>query len=154
MALERNDRRVAMAEEIIERYGKRVGYSDSELEKLHVEGHRIRHLNWIAKAAPLHSIEAEVVRSSHCNSGHEKGQKLVMDVDGNFITKLCPKRMCVYLISQLTVPVALINERLSEEKTPNDFHFMRYVRCPDTGVECLGYGEVMVKVQVIPRIGK
>jgi hypothetical protein len=29
--------------------------------------------------------------------------------------------------------------------------FMRYVRCLDTGVECLGYGEVMLKVQVIPR---
>jgi len=31
---------------------------------------------------------------------------------------------------------------------------MRYVRCPDTGVECLGYGEVMVKVQVVPRVGR
>lgn len=143
-----------MADETLERYGKRVGYTHRELEKLHVEGHRIRHLNRIARAAPLYSIEAEVVQSRHCNSGHEKGQKFVMDVDGNFITKLCPKRMCVYLISQLTVPVALINERLSEEKKPNDFHFMRYVRCPDTGVECLGYGEVMVKIQVIPRIGR
>lgn len=28
-----------MADEIIERYGKRVGYSDSEVEKLHEEGH-------------------------------------------------------------------------------------------------------------------
>jgi len=27
-----------MADDIIERYGKRVGYSDSELEKLHEEG--------------------------------------------------------------------------------------------------------------------
>ena len=58
---------------------------------------------------------------------------------------------CVYLVSQLTVPVALINERLSEGHDPNDFHFMRYVRCPDVGVECLGYGEVMLKVQVVPR---
>jgi len=66
-------------------------------------------------------------------------------------TKLCPKKMCVYLISQLAIPVALINERLSEGHDPNDFHFMRYVRCPDVGVECLGYGQVMLKVQVIPR---
>ena len=107
-----------MADEIIQRYGKRVGYSDSELEKLHEEGHRIRHLKRVAKVAPLYSIEAEIIRSRHCNSGHEKGQKFVMDVDGNFITKLCPKKMCVYLISQLTVPVALINERLSEGHEP------------------------------------
>ena len=74
-----------------------------------------------------------------------------MDIDGNLITKLCPKRMCVYLISQLTIPVALINERLSEPLSPNDFHFMRQVRCPDAGVECLGYGEVTLKVQAVPR---
>jgi len=142
-----------MAEEIIERYGKRVGYGERELETLGEGGHRIRHLKRMAKAAPLYSIAAKVIRSRHCNSGHEKGQKFIMDVDGNFITKHCPKRMCVYLVSQLTLPVALINERLSEGKNPNDFHFMGYVRCPDTGVECLGYGEVMVKVQVVPRIG-
>jgi hypothetical protein len=47
--------------------------------------------------------------------------------------------------------VALINERLSEKLDPNAFHFMRYVRCPDAGVECLGYGEVTLKVEVIPR---
>jgi len=143
-----------MADDIVKRYGERVGYSESEMEKLHEEGHRIRHLRGVAKVAPLYSIEAEVIGSRHCNSGHEKGQKFVMDVDGNFITKLCPKRMCVYLISQLTVPVALINERLGEGHEPNDFHFMRYVRCLDTGVECMGYGEVMLKVQVVPRIGR
>jgi hypothetical protein len=58
----------------------------------------------------------------------------------------------VYLLSQLTIPVAQINERLSEGLDPNDFHFMRYVRCLDVGVECMGYGEVMLKVQVVPRI--
>jgi hypothetical protein len=84
-------------------------------------------------------------------SGHKIGQKLVLDVDGNFITKLCPSRICVYLASQLTIPIALINERLSEKLKPNDFHFMRFVRCPDVGVECLGYGEVKLKVEVVPR---
>ena len=106
----------------------------------------------LAKAAPLYSIEAEVVEAKHCNSRHEKGDKFILDIDGNLITKLCPKKMCVYLISQLTIPVALIDERLSEGHDPNSFHFMRYVRCPDAGVECLGYGEVMLRVQVIPRV--
>ena len=74
-------------------------------------------------------------------------------MDGNFITKLCPSRLCVYLLSQLTIPVALINERLSEGLDPNQFHFTHSVRCPDTGVECGGYGEVMVEIKVVtPRI--
>jgi hypothetical protein len=141
-----------MSEKEIKKYAQRVGYSEKEVELFRDKGHRIRQVKHLSEAASLYSIEAEVIKARHCNSGHTTGQKLIMDVDGNFITKLCPKKMCVYLISQLTVPIALINERLSEELDPNDFHFMKYVRCLDTGVECLGYGEVMLKVQVIPRI--
>jgi hypothetical protein len=141
-----------MTEEIIKRYGQRVGYNDSEIEKFYDGGHRVRHVKRLSKAAQLYSIEAAVVDSKHCNSGHILGQKFILDVDGNFITKCCPKKLCVYLLSQLTIPVAQINERLSEGLDPNDFHFMRYVRCLDTGVECMGYGQVMLKVQVIPRI--
>ncbi|MDY6790413.1 MAG: hypothetical protein SWH54_03995 [Thermodesulfobacteriota bacterium] len=140
-----------MAKKIVEKYGSRVKYSEKELQTFRQGGHRIRHVERLSKAAPLYSIEAEVIKSRYCNSGHIEGQKFIMDIDGNFITKLCPKRMCVYLVSQLTIPVALINERLSEGLPPNDFHFMRYVRCPDAGVECLGYGEVTLKVQVVPR---
>ena len=141
-----------MDNSIIDTFGQRLGYSDPEMKILEEGGHRLRHVKRLAIAAAQYSIQAEVVKSRHCNSGHEIGQKFILDVDGNFITKLCPKRMCVYLISQLTLPVAMINERLSEGLEPNDFHFMRYVRCPDTGVECLGYGDVMMKVHVIPRV--
>jgi len=142
-----------MAEkEVITRYGKRVGYSEPEIKKFHEGGHRTRQVLHLSRAAGKYSIMAEVVESKNCNSGHVKGQTLILDVDGNFITKLCPNKLCVYLISQLTIPVALINERLSESLEPNDFHFMRYLRCPDTGVDCFGYGEVMLKVQVVPRV--
>lgn len=141
-----------MNDEVIRNYGQRVGYSDSEIETFRGGGHRVRHVQRLSQAAALYSIEAEVVRSRNCNSGHIVGQKLILDTDGNLITKLCPKRVCVYLLSQLTIPVALINERLGEELEPNDFHFMRYVRCPDTGVECFGYGEVMLRVRTVPRV--
>lgn len=142
-----------MAEEkVIRKYGARVGYTDSQIETFYEGGHRIRQVSRLSRAAAKYSIQAEVVNSMNCNSGHTVGQTFVLDIDGNFIVKLCPSRMCVYLISQLTIPVALINERLSEGLEPNDFHFMRHVRCPDTGVDCYGYGEVMLKVQVIPRI--
>ena len=108
----------------------------------------------LARVASKYSIEAKVISAKNCNSGHVVGQTIILDVDGNLISKLCPSRMCAYLISQLTIPIALINERLSEELPPNDFHFMRIIHCPDTGVECLGYGQVVVQVQVIPRIKK
>ena len=138
-------------EEILKRYGERVGYEETELEKFKEGGHRVRQVKRLSQAAKIHTIEAEVVKSRHCNSGYKTGDKFILDVDGNFINKLCPKRMCVYLVSQLAIPVALINERLSEELDPNPFHFMHYVRCPDVGVDCAGYGEVMLRVHVIPR---
>jgi hypothetical protein len=139
-------------DERIRRYGERVGYSEAEMEKFGEGGHRVRQVMRLAEAASSYSIEAEVVESRNCNSGHVKGQKILMDLDGNLVTKLCPKKLCVYLVSQLTIPAALINERLSEGLEPNDFHFMRYVRCPDAGVDCLGYGEVTVQVRVVPRV--
>ena len=143
-----------MTEEIIKKYGQRVGYTESEIEIFQKGGHRVRQVKRLSQAASKYSILAEVVDARHCNSGHMVGQTFILDVDGNFITKLCPKRMCVYLISQLSIPVALINERLSEGLEPNDFHFMRYLKCLDAGVECYGYGEVMLKVKVIPRESK
>lgn len=138
-------------DEIVKRFGRRVGYGRSELERFYEGGHRVRHVNRLCKAAPLYSIEAEVVKARHCNSGYKEGDRFVLDADGNLIAKLCPKRLCVYLVSQLTLPVALIDERLSENLDPSEFHFMRYVRCPDVGVECLGYGEVMMRIQVVSR---
>ena len=51
----------------------------------------------------------------------------------------------------MVLPVALICERLGEGLDPNAFHFGRHVRCPDVGVECAGYGEVMFKLSVVPR---
>ena len=141
-----------MAEKLLKKYGQRVGYTESELERFRDGGHRTRQVSRLSRAAAKYSIKAEVVSAKNCNSGHTTGQTFILDVDGNFISKLCPSKMCVYLISQLTVPVALINERLSENLEPNDFHFMRYARCPDTGVDCYGYGEVMLKIQAVPRV--
>jgi hypothetical protein len=67
-----------MTEEIISRYGKRAGYSDSDLEMFHEQGHRIRHVKRLSKAASNYSIEAEVVKSRHCNSGHAKEPSIAL----------------------------------------------------------------------------
>jgi uncharacterized repeat protein (TIGR04076 family) len=137
---------------VIKRFGERVGYTEVEMEQFGAGDPRLRQISRLARAAARYSIAAEVVRSRNCNSGYQEGDKFILDVDGNFITKLCPPRLCVYLISQLVVPVALINERLSEGLDPNQFHFMHQVRCLDVGVDCAGYGEVMLRISVVPRV--
>ena len=141
-----------MSRDILKRFAARVGYSPADLEHFQEGDPRLRQMEKLAKAAPRFSIEAKVVKSRHCNSGYQVGDRFILDIDGNFITKLCPQKICVYLASQLIVPVALINERLSESLDPNSFHFMHFVKCLDAGVECSGYGEVMLEMKAVPRV--
>jgi len=138
----------------LKRFGELVGYSESDLEHFQAGDPRLRQMERLGRAAARYSIQAEVVRARHCNSGYKVGDTFILDVDGNFITKFCPAKLCVYAISQLAVPVALINERLSEGLDPNRFHFMHQVRCLDVGVECGGYGEVRLAIKVVPRVKK
>jgi uncharacterized repeat protein (TIGR04076 family) len=134
------------------RFAKKVGYTPAEMELFQEGDPRLRQIDRLARAAPKYSIVAEVIQAQNCNSGYQIGNKFVLDVDGNFISKLCPDRLCVYAVGQFTVPVALINERLSEGLDPNQFHFMKFVQCPDVGVDCAGYGRVRFEIKVVPRI--
>ncbi|MCF8043932.1 MAG: hypothetical protein K9K65_15470 [Desulfarculaceae bacterium] len=136
---------------VVKEFARRVGMSTQEAELIAPDDSRARHIKRLAEASSRYSIQAEVVSSVACNTGYRPGDRFVLDVDGNFISKLCPKRLCVYLVGQLTVPVALINERLSEGLDPNQFHFMRQVNCTDCGVQGQGYGQVRLKVSVKPR---
>ena len=138
----------------LKRFGDRVGDTEADLKQFQAGDPRLRQMERLARAAARYSIAAEVVQARNCNSGYQAGDKFILDVNGNFITKLCPARLCVYAISQLAVPVALINERLGEGLDPNQFHFMHQVRCLDVGVECGGYGEVMLEIKVVPRVKK
>lgn len=142
-----------MSQSDLDRYAQRVGYSPQDLEHIGPDDPRARHISRLAQAAGGWSIVAEVLQARHCNTGYRPGDRFVLDVDGNFIAKLCPKRICVYLAGQLMVPVAQINERFSEGLEPGRFHFMRQLRCPDVGVQCDGYGEVRLRVGVLPREG-
>ena len=136
----------------LKRFGDRVGYTEADLRQFEAGDPRLRQMERLGRAAARYSIAVEVVEARNCNSGYQPGDRFILDVDGNFIPKFCPPRLCVAALSQMTVPVALINERLSEDLDPNQFHFMHQVRCLDVGVACGGYGEVRFEVKVVPRV--
>ena len=136
----------------LKRFADKVGYTVADLAQFQAGDPRLRQMEKLGRAAARYSIQVEVIQARHCNSGYREGDKFILDVDGNFIPKFCPSRLCVYAISQLVVPVALINERLSEGLDPNQFHFMHQVRCLDVGVDCGGYGKVKFEVKVVPRV--
>ena len=77
--------------DVLDKFGDRVGYSPAEKADFREGDPRLRHMEGLAKAAPLFSILAEVVKARHCSSGFQVGDRFVLDVDGNLITKLCPK---------------------------------------------------------------
>lgn len=142
------------ADDALTAYGRRVGYTREQLALFTPGDPRARQIIALGRVAGQYSIQAQVVEACHCNSGYQVGDTFMLDVDGNLIPKLCPKRLCVYLVSQMVLPVALINERLGQGLDPNQTHFAMRVRCPDVGVECGGYGQVAVQVSVVPRPGK
>ncbi len=106
---------------VLKRFGERVGYTEADLAHFQAGDPRLRQMARLARAAARYSIQAQVVRAHNCNSGYQQGDKFILDVNGNFLTKLCPPRLCVYAMSQLVVPVALINERLAKGWTPTCF---------------------------------
>ena len=107
----------------LKRFGELVGYTEEDLKHFEAGDPRLRQMERLGRAAARYSIAVEVVRARNCNSGYQAGDKFILDVDGNFIPKFCPPRLCVYAISQLAVPVALINERLSEGLRPQPVSF-------------------------------
>lgn len=131
----------------LEAFSKKLGYTQSEAKEIACDEPRARFAEALVKASGEYLLVAEVVKSNNCNSGYKVGDQFVLDAAGNFISKRCPQRLCVYLVSQLALPVALINERFCADVPPEDIHFMRLAHCLDQGVDCKGYGGVMVEVR-------
>lgn len=138
-------------EETLQQFAAHLGYSQDEANLLAEDEPRMRFAEALGAASVEYLIIAEVLRASNCNSGYAPGDRFVLDAAGNFIAKRCPARLCVYLLSQLALPVALINERFCAGLPPSEIHFMRQVHCLDTGVACKGYGGVLVEVSAIRR---
>ncbi|MBI4730252.1 MAG: TIGR04076 family protein [Acidobacteria bacterium] len=96
------------------------------------------------------TIVAEVVESHGCNSGHEVGDRFVFDGAGNVISKLCPKRMCVYALAAVAPLIFTSNELLYAGVDPSEMRFNR-LGCPDVGVRCGGWGRVVMELKVADR---
>ncbi len=131
-------------------FQNRLGYSDEELRKFKDDP---RNVEVLMKAAGLmnKTIVAEVVHSHGCNSQHKVGDKFYMDGAGNLISKLCPKKMCLYAVSALKPLVFTANEMLYAGVDPNAMLFKR-CGCSDVGLQCGGWGRVVMEISVVDRV--
>ncbi|MCJ7650852.1 MAG: hypothetical protein MUP85_19750 [Candidatus Lokiarchaeota archaeon] len=96
------------------------------------------------------SLVAEVVESNGCNSQHKVGDKFYFDGAGNLLTKLSPKKICIYALAELDKLIFAADELLLAGVNPNKMHFKR-VSCFDVGVKCGGWGQIVIELKVIER---
>lgn len=131
---------------------RRLGYNDEEMTLFQENP---RNADVLSKAGALMSktIVAEVVDAHGCNSRHRVGDRIFFDGAGNLLTELCPRRVCVYVLSAAAPLVFAANELLYAGVDPNDMRFKR-TGCLDVGLQCGGWGRVVVEVRVEEREGE
>ena len=128
---------------------KHLGYNDEEMELFRSNP---RNDDVLSKAPELldKTIIIEVVESRGCNSQHKVGDKLYFDGAGNLLTNRCPKKVCIYALNAATAMIFTANELLYAGVDPNEMRFKR-AGCFDVGVECGGWGRVVLEIKVVDR---
>ena len=130
-------------------FQKHVGYTDEEMKEFRENP---RNEDVLSKGPALmnKTIVVEVVKSHGCNSQHKEGDKFYFDGAGNLITKLCPKRICIYALSSVATAIFASNELFYAGVDPNEMRFNR-LGCFDVGVRCGGWGNIVMEIKVEDR---
>ena len=138
-----------ISEDVWKFYQQHLGYSDKEMKKFRENP---RNEDVISKAPALlnKTIVVEVVESHGCNSQHKVGDRFYFDGAGNLLTKLCPKRICFGALHSMPTLIYSAQELFYAGVDPNDMRFKR-IGCVDVGVNCGGWGRVVMEVRVEER---
>jgi len=130
-------------------FQKHVGYTDDEMKEFRENP---RNEDVLSKGPALmnKTIVVEVLKSHGCNSQHKEGDKFYFDGAGNLITKLCPKRICIYALSSMATAIFASNELFYAGVDPNEMRFNR-LGCFDVGVRCGGWGNIVMEIRVEDR---
>ena len=138
-----------LSEDMKKNIKERLDYNDEEL-KLFLDNPK--NIELLTKSAPLlnKTVVIEVIESKGCASQHKKGDKIYFDGSGNLLTKLSPKRICIYALSVLESLITSALELMYAGVNPDEMRFKR-VGCTDIGLECGGWGKIVMELKVIDR---
>jgi len=127
----------------------RLGYTDEEMKAFRENP---RNEDVLSKASALlgKTIVLEVVDSHGCNSQHKAGDKFYFDGAGNLLTKRCPEKVCIYALNAATSMIFASNELFYAGVDPNEMRFRR-AACFDVGVQCGGWGRIVLELSVQDR---
>lgn len=135
-------------EQLWKRFQKHMGYTDQEMKIFRADPAKVKMVTESPRFVKSR-IVAEVIESQGCHAGHRVGQKIVMDGNGQLISKECPDKMCIFAVAALESPVHVIYERFISGSDPNNER-TAVVQCSDIGLEKGGWGKILMKVSVEP----
>ena len=140
---------VAIDESVWQLMKERLGYNDEEMKKFRENP---RNSEVLAKAQVLSNktIVAEVVESKNCNSQHKVGDRFIFDAVGNLITSKNPKRICIFALERLFPIIFAVDELIYAGVDPNEIKYKR-TGCFDVGIDCGGWGHIVMEVKVEER---
>ncbi len=127
----------------------RLGYTDEEMKAFRENPSNADVLD---KAPALlgKTIVLTVVASQGCNSGHKVGDRICFDGAGNLLAQRSPKKVCIYALHAATPLIYASNELFYAGADPNGMRFRR-AGCLDVGVQCGGWGRVVLELSVEDR---
>jgi len=130
-------------------FQRHLGYNDEEMKKFRENP---RNEDVLSKSPALmnKTIVLKVVESHGCNSQHKVGDTFYFDGAGNLLTKLCPQRICIYALNSMTGLIFASNELFYAGIDPNEMRFRR-TGCFDVGVQCGGWGHIVMELSVEDR---
>jgi uncharacterized repeat protein (TIGR04076 family) len=129
------------------RYMKRhLGYTDEEME-LFRQNPKNESILDKGREMLNKEIIIEVVASRGCNSGHAAGDKFHFDGAGNLLTGKSPEKICIFALNAVTPLIYAANELFYAGVDPNGMKFRR-ASCLDVGLECGGWGQVVLEISM------
>ncbi|MBI2916852.1 MAG: hypothetical protein HYY01_02575 [Chloroflexi bacterium] len=125
------------------------GYTDEQLDLYLANNPRaLRVIHNFAGKFREYKMVAEVVQSRGCALHLKAGDKLVLTSDGLLLADESTAALCLWALAPLVPWNYMVYDRLIEGQDPTEFGLDR-VRCLDVGLECGGWGEVLMKVYCI-----
>ena len=128
---------------------KHLGYTDEEM-KVWLDNPRNQEVVLEAPALLQKTIVITVVEAHGCSSLHKVGQKFYFDGPGNLLTKLNPKRICIYALSQMERLIFGAQELFYAGIDPNKMRIKRG-GCFDIGLKCGGWGRIIFELEFEER---
>ena len=128
---------------------KHLGYTDEEM-KVWLDNPRNQEAVLKVPTLLQKTIVIKVVESHACSSLHKIGQEFYFDGPGNLISKINPKRICIFALSQMERLIFAAQELFYAGIDPNEMRIKRG-GCFDVGLKCGGWGRVVFELKFEDR---